>query len=137
MNAPDVEAGYRRLIPPSLEARGLALTVAARAALQIPFLRPGSYAPQVECPIYFAICKQDTVAPAGPTRGWAKLAPKGVVKEYDVRFVVPLSSCGAVVSSTDAVRTQLGHFSIYVDDGFEQASKDYVDFLRRVLPVRQ
>lgn len=88
MNAPDVESGYKRLIPPSLEARGLPITVAARAALQIPFLRPGSYAPQVECPIFFAICKGDTVAPAGPTRGWAKMAPRGVVKEYEVRPLV-------------------------------------------------
>ena len=36
----------------------------------------------MQCPIYFAICGKDTVAPPGPSIGYAKQAPHGTVKVY-------------------------------------------------------
>lgn len=83
MNAPDVEPGYLSLAPPRLRET-TPITVAGSVALEIPFLIPGRYAKHVQCPIYFAVCKNDSVAPAGPTRAYAKQAPKGVIKDYDV-----------------------------------------------------
>lgn len=34
-------------------------------------------------------------------------------------------------------REQAGHFDIYFDEHFDEASKDYVSFLTRVLPPNQ
>ena len=42
----------------------------------------GRSAKHVQCPIYFAICGKDTVAPPGPSIGYAKQAPHGTVKVY-------------------------------------------------------
>ncbi|KAK4050719.1 hypothetical protein OIO90_004941 [Microbotryomycetes sp. JL221] len=111
MNAPDVMPSLKKLVPDDMWD-SYPRVVAARVALQIPFLFPGAQAKNVSCPIYFAVCSRDSVAPPGPTRSYAKQAPKGVVKDYDC-----------------------GHFDIYVGSLFEQASKDYVEFLHKNLPV--
>ncbi|KAM0790855.1 hypothetical protein ACM66B_004697 [Microbotryomycetes sp. NB124-2] len=111
MNAPDVISGINKIIPPEVQDNYVKV-VAARVALQIPFLYPGAQAKHVDCPIYVAVCSRDTVAPPDPTRAYANQAPRGVVKDYDC-----------------------GHFDIYVGELFEQASKDYVEFLKRNLPV--
>lgn len=66
-----------------------------------------------ECPIFFAICGKDSVTPAEPTLAYAKTAPKGVIKWYE----------------------EMGHFDIYYGQGFEQAMRDYQQFLQEVLPV--
>lgn len=86
MNAPDVMPAFDRFISKELlEAHPERAYVAARIALQMPFLAPGRDARNVQCPIYFAICRKDTVAPPGPTLGYAKTAPKGEYKMYEVR----------------------------------------------------
>ena len=111
MNAPDVVDGYHRLTVPA--GMQFPETVPARVGLKIMFQRPGTYASKVKCPIFFAICGKDTVAPPGPTLAFAKKAPKGTIKYYD----------------------NMGHFSIYVGEDHEKAFKDYEDFLNTNLPV--
>ncbi|SGY31951.1 BQ5605_C002g01287 [Microbotryum silenes-dioicae] len=101
MNAHDAESGYLGLVPSESDI-SLKDEVAARVALRIGVLYPGANAKNVECPIYFAVCKDDTVAPAGPTLNYAAKAPRGETKVYN-----------------------FGHFSIYHGAGYEEASKDY------------
>ena len=64
------------------------------------------------CPILFCICEIDTVAPSGPTRRYAAMAPRGEVKLYPE-----------------------GHFEIYVGDAFERVLADQLEFLSRQLPT--
>lgn len=110
MNAPDVLSTFPRLIP---EGHLWQPRVPARLVLQLPFLRPGSYTSEIECPILFGICGKDSVAPAGVTLAYAKAAPKGVIKWY----------------------ADVGHFDIYFGQAFEQAMQDYKQFLLDCLPV--
>lgn len=112
MNGPDVVMTFPQLIPDGYPFQE---RVPARLALQIPFLRPGSYASEVECPILFGICGQDSVAPAGATMACAETAPKGVIKYYE----------------------DIGHFEIYHGDAFEHAMRDYKLFLLECLPIKR
>ncbi|MCB0889483.1 MAG: alpha/beta hydrolase, partial [Nocardioidaceae bacterium] len=74
--------------------------------------RPGVKAKDVVCPIMFAVCKPDSVAPSKATLRHAAKAPKGEIKMYDA-----------------------GHFDIYVGDDFEQVVADELDFLSRHVPL--
>lgn len=87
--------------------------IPARLTLKLPFLRPGSYASETECPILFGTCGKDSVAPAGATLAYAKTAPKGVIKWYE----------------------DVGNFEIYYGQAFEQAIQDYKQFLEESLPI--
>lgn len=109
MNTPDAREGYLQLVPPGLT---VADGVAARVALQIPFLRPGAQARDVQCPILFCVCDKDTVAPPGPTLKYAARAPRGEIVRYPI-----------------------GHFDIYVGEAFEQAVTDQLAFLQQHMPV--
>jgi len=102
MNAPDVLSTFPRLIP---KGHAFQAQLPARLLLQLPLLRPGSYASKVQCPILFGICGKDSVAPVRPTLKYAETAPKGVIKWYE----------------------DVGHFEIYYDEAFEKAVKDYVE----------
>jgi len=109
MSTPDSVAGIQALIPDGQEVRG---DVAARFALGIIGHFPGKHARNVRCPIFFAICEHDSVAPAKTTRKWAAHAPHGEIRLYDA-----------------------GHFDIYVGDDFERNVTDQLDFLARNVPV--
>jgi len=109
MNAPDVMK-YRKLIPPNLDDPSKHV-VAARFALHIGFYNPGWKTSSVHCPILFAVCGQDSVAPPGPTLSYAKNAPKGTIKHYE----------------------HMGHFDIYLGQDFDIATRDYNEFLRNNL----
>lgn len=108
MNASDVMDGYTRLVPTDMPIEEVRKreTVAARASLQIPFLRPGSHLPNVDCPIFLAVCGKDSVAPPGPTIAWGKRAPKGVVKLY------PDVSCGISSSAGRSLTVGLCYSSV-------------------------
>lgn len=110
MNAPDVLSTFPPLVP---DGHSVQERVPARLTLKLPFLRPGSYAPDVRCPILFGICARDSVAPAGTTLAYAKTAPRGVIKWYE----------------------DVGHFEIYYGQAFERAMQDYKQFLEECLPV--
>ncbi|MGW4631911.1 alpha/beta hydrolase [Nocardia sp. NPDC004415] len=109
MATPDSVAGVTALIPEGLH---VPTDVAARFGLDIVRHFPGRRAREVTCPIFFAICERDTVAPARPTRKYAAQAPRGEIALYDA-----------------------GHFDIYVGADFERNVTDQLDFLRRHVPV--
>lgn len=111
MNAPDMLSTFPLLIP---KGHPFQERVPARLPLKLPLLRPGSYASRVECPILFGICGKDSVAPADTTLAYAKTAPKGVIKWYDV-----------------------GYFDIYYGQPFELAIQDYKQFLREYLLIER
>ena len=111
MTAPDALDGYLALVPDGTAFRN---QVAARFGLNIVRHRPGQKAAEIACPILFCICETDSVAPAGPTKRYAKRAPKGEVRLY-----------------------QAGHFDIYMGKDFEQAVADQLDFLQRHVPKKQ
>ena len=107
MNAPDAYPGFVRLVPDGTQLRN---EVAARIGVKILPYRPGRLAAKVPCPILFCVCESDSVAPSGPTRRYAAMAPRGEVKLYPE-----------------------GHFEIYVDDAFERVIADQLEFLDRNL----
>lgn len=109
MTAPDSADGVRALIPDGLDVPA---DVAARFALDIVRHFPGRRAKDVTCPILFAVCEADTVAPAGPTKKYAARAPRGEVTLHPV-----------------------GHFDIYVGQDFERNVADQLGFLARHVPV--
>jgi dienelactone hydrolase len=109
MSSPDAYPGYLKLVPEGAELRN---EVAARIGVKLLPYRPGRHAAQVPCPILFCICETDTVAPSGPTKKYAAMAPKGEIKLYPE-----------------------GHFEIYVGDAFERVIADQLEFLARVLPA--
>ncbi|UZJ55528.1 hypothetical protein CBS101457_004848 [Exobasidium rhododendri] len=112
MNAPDAVSGSTALLPPGYVHKQ---AIPARFTLQIPFMRPGAYAKLIKAPIFFAICGRDTVAPAGPTLSYAKTAQKPTIQWYE----------------------DMGHFDIYLGEAYKRATKDYIQFLRKNLPVKQ
>ncbi|SNX85879.1 related to hydrolases of the alpha/beta superfamily [Melanopsichium pennsylvanicum] len=107
MNAPDVYQ-YKQLIPPTMT---LSNYVAARFALYLGFYNPGWKTSSIHCPILFAVCGKDTVAPPEPTLRYAKQAPKSTIKLYE----------------------HMGHFEIYTGQNFDIATKDYLEFLSKHL----
>jgi uncharacterized protein len=109
MHAWDCESGYLALTP---KARTFQNRVAARFALQVAWHFPGRRAKEIQAPIYFAICRKDTVAPAKVSQRHAEKAPHGEIKVYP-----------------------FGHFDIYLGEQFDQAVADYLDFLKRHVPV--
>lgn len=108
MTSPDSAAGIQNLLP----GAEVEHDVAARFALQIVRHFPGRQARNVTCPIFFAICEQDAVAPPKPTQKYAAQAPRGEIKLYGT-----------------------GHFDIYVGDDFERNVADQLDFLSRHVPT--
>jgi dienelactone hydrolase len=107
MTAPDAYPGFLRLVPDGMPLRN---EVAARIGVKILPYRPGRLAAEVPCPILFCVCESDSVAPSGPTRRYAAMAPHGQTKLYPE-----------------------GHFDIYVDDAFERVVADQLDFLDKHL----
>ncbi|WP_062986221.1 alpha/beta hydrolase [Nocardia anaemiae] len=103
MASPDSEPGYLALVPNSAP---FANEVAARVALSITLHIPGRSAAKVSCPIMFAICELDAVAPAKATLRHARKAPRGEIALYPA-----------------------GHFDIYVGDWFERVVADQIAFL--------
>jgi dienelactone hydrolase len=108
MNAPDVVAGYRRLIA----GASFNNDVAARIALQVLGYRPGRSLAQLHCLILLCVCDHDTVAPAEATLKYAQTAANAVIKRYPI-----------------------GHFDIYFDAPFERAVADQLTFLQQHLAL--
>lgn len=114
MNAPDVLEGFYPLMPFSMRQYYFTnQKVPARLVPTFPLLRPGAYAKNIQCPVLFAVCGMDTVAPAKKTLAYAKKAPKGTLKLYD----------------------DMGHFDIYIGEKHETAWKEYAAFMQENLPL--
>jgi dienelactone hydrolase len=107
MTAPDALSGYLALVP---QDGDFVNAVAARFVPTATTYRPGRAAKNVELPILFCVCDQDTVTPPAETLAYARTAPRGEIKTYDA-----------------------GHFDIYLGKPFEAVVADQVEFLNRQL----
>ena len=110
MTSPDALPGFKAL----LAASGLdqaKMAVPARVMFEVGTYVPGKSARKIACAALFAVCDGDSVAPAKTTIRHLSKAPKGTVKRYDV-----------------------GHFDIYVGEGFERVVSDQVLFLAANVP---
>ena len=103
MTAPDALPGYLAIVPDGVD---FVNEIAARFIPTATVYRPGRAAKKVSMPILFCICDHDSVAPPAQTFAYARRAPKGEIKTYDV-----------------------GHFDIYRGEPFEAVVADQVDFL--------
>jgi pimeloyl-ACP methyl ester carboxylesterase len=112
MTAPDAVPGYLGLVDDEARAAGFGNQVAARVVLNIVRHRPGRKAKKVRCPILFAVCETDSVAPAKATLRHARTAPRGEIRLYPE-----------------------GHFDIYVGEPFERVVADQLAFLTNHVPV--
>jgi len=109
MTAADALPGYLALIPDNVE---FVNEIAARFVPTATIYRPGRAARKVAMPILFCICDHDTVAPPVETLAYARTAPMGEIKTYDV-----------------------GHFDIYRGAPFDAVVADQVAFLTRHLEL--
>lgn len=109
MAAPDCYDGYLQLVP---EGAPFENRVAARFGWYITMHRPTKRVSDIQAPTFYAICENDTVAPASAAQKAALATPHGVAKLYDI-----------------------GHFDIYVGDAFETAVLDQIAFLQRHVPT--
>jgi uncharacterized protein len=110
MTTPDAEPGSRAIQGPTFRNE-----FCARAALDAARNRPLTRAADLPCPILFQIADRDTVAPpaAAEKAAW-KATGRAEVRRYP-----------------------LGHFDLYVGEGFERAIADELYFLRRHVGVRE
>ncbi|MFA5940848.1 MAG: alpha/beta hydrolase [Sinimarinibacterium sp.] len=106
MSSNDAQSGYRAIVPEDWINE-----VTAAWMLQLPLYRPLLKAARLPCPILICICTKDSVAPVAAAEDCARRAgPRAEVRRYDI-----------------------GHFDIYVGDGFERAVADQTEFFSRVL----
>lgn len=108
MTAPDAERGYLGLLP---DGAAFENQVTASIGFDIGLHFPGRAAAKVTCPIFFAICETDSVAPAAATQRHARTAPRGEIRLYPD-----------------------GHFDIYVGEAFEKVVADQIAFLGHHVP---
>jgi fermentation-respiration switch protein FrsA (DUF1100 family) len=110
LTTPDAVPGFQAL----LKASGVSSVtdLPARIVFQVLRYRPGSWAKDVKCPIFFCICDSDSVAPAPETLAYARQARKGEIKHYPE-----------------------GHFEIYVGEPMERIVTDQIAFLAVHVPV--
>lgn len=82
----------------------------ARTLLEFFKYSPSKYTKNIETPIYYAVCRNDTLAPAETTIEYAKLSKNATIKEYNC-----------------------GHFEIYFDNFFDKAIINYINFFNKCL----
>lgn len=106
LTTPDSKPGYLRIAPPDWHN-----LITCSWALDLALYRPNTMTARLPCPALFCIATEDRVVPPaamedGARRGGGKVE----VKRYPI-----------------------GHFDIYVDEGFDNASRDQTEFFTRVL----
>lgn len=107
MATEDAHDGYRAIAPADWRNE-----MAARLALQLPLYRPFRSARRLPCPVLILVCGRDSVAPPGAAKKTADRA--GGKAELHVY-------------------SDMGHFDIYVGEGFERSSSDQLEFFQRHL----
>lgn len=112
MASPDAKLGIEQLFAAS-DITPYPVNAGARVSMEIASYRPIRYASRVRCPTLVIACTHDDLTPSWPA--------EQVVKR--------------IGSAARLVRTDLGHFEIYVHEGFEFTRAEHLEFLRRVLPV--
>jgi len=106
MASHDAYTGCLAIMPP-----GWPNEIAARFFWTMPFYRPLRYAAGVKCPALIIACSKDSVASAHAA---AKAAKR-------------------MGASARLVELPIGHFDIYVGEGFEASARAQVEFFTRAL----
>jgi dienelactone hydrolase len=88
--------------------------VSAIFGLKIGFWRPGKNMQKLRAPMLVCVCEKDSVAPPATTIAYAQAAPACELRLYPY-----------------------GHFDIYVGEPYERVTADQLEFLARVVPLRQ
>ncbi len=102
----DSKPGYLRIAPPDWRNE-----ISCSWAVGLATYRPNTMTARLPCPALFCIATEDKVVPPQAMEDGARRSGGKVeVKRYPI-----------------------GHFDIYVDAGFEQASRDQAEFFVRVL----
>jgi len=109
INAPEAEAGWRRVVAGGEDSRWRN-RVSARWLLRPPF-RPGRLAAGLHCPWLACVGEADRVAKPGPAIAAARRAPLGELRTYP----------------------GVDHFDIYAGPAHEAVVADEIAFLRRHL----
>ncbi len=103
----DAYDGYRAIAPPDWRNE-----LAARLALHLPLYRPFRHARRLSCPVLILVCGRDSVAPPDAAKKAADRAGgHAELHVYD----------------------DMGHFDIYVGEGFKRSSSDQIEFFQRHL----
>jgi pimeloyl-ACP methyl ester carboxylesterase len=105
MASHDAYSGCLAIMPP-----GWRNEIAARFFWEMPHYRPLRYAACVKCPALIIACSKDSVA--------SSHAAAKAVKH---------------MGSAELIELPIGHFDIYVGEGFETSSREQVDFFKRAL----
>ncbi len=109
INAPDAEAGWRRVVATGEDSRWRD-SVSARWLLGRPF-RPSRHAAKLHCPWLVCVGETDQVAKPGPAIAAARRAPLGELRTYP----------------------GVDHFDIYDGPHHEALLADQLEFLQRHL----
>ena len=107
MNRPDSKEGYLALVP---EGSSWKNECPARIFLSSSLYRPLSFARKVKCPALVLLAEKDTIIPVRSVERFAGSMPRA-----------------------ELIRVPLGHFEVYVGDGFEETATLEADFLARHL----
>lgn len=106
MSSYDSFSGYSAITPADWRNE-----FAARAGLTLGLYRPIHSIKQLPCPALILVCEQDSVAPA-----------KSAIKAGDLAG-----------EQAEVHRYNMGHFDIYVGEGFKKSSNDQIAFFRKHL----
>lgn len=107
MNTPGSREGYLSLIPEDSSWKN---ECPARILLSIPFYRPVRYAPRIKCPVLIIYAENDTLIPPEAVRKTASKIRNVKAECFDV-----------------------GHFDVYFDPVFSEATKIEAEFLKENL----
>jgi uncharacterized protein len=103
MTAPGAEAGYMAMLDEPSPWRNL---IAARAVLTMPFYRPIRHAKRITTKLLMVVTDKDEITPPSTIAKAARLAPQGHAVHFDA-----------------------GHFEIYFDKFFDEATAAMLRFL--------
>ena len=106
ITAPGAFDGYSKLVPPDFINE-----VCARILLRTHGYNPIDYAKDVQCPVLLLICEKDNLVSKGSYLRIAK-----ILGQYAEVKIYPI-----------------GHFDIYVGEGFEKAVSDQIAFFKKHL----
>ena len=106
MASHDAYAGCLAIVPP-----GWRNEVAARFFLTMPFYRPVRHAAAVKCPALIIACMKDTVASTHAA----------------------VEAAARMGRTARLVELPIGHFDVYVGEGFERSSREQVEFFQEAL----
>jgi len=106
MTSHDAYSGCLAIMPP-----GWRNEIAARFFWEMPFYRPLRHAANVKCPTLILACMNDSVASVDAA---AKAAQR-------------------MGANAELVELPMGHFDIYLGEGFEISCREQVEFFKRTL----